>query len=51
MSLTLIPTQGYSTGNDSREGLQSKWKDGHARLRTLKRARGGDVSQGEDGEM
>lgn len=51
MRFTVVPMHSYSTGNNIREGVQLKWQYGHARLGTLKRARGGDVSQGEDGEM
>lgn len=50
MSLALVPGLGYSTGNDTRENLQLKWQYGNAQLTTWKRAMGGDVSQGEDGE-
>lgn len=48
MILTLVPMQGYSTGNDTREGLQLKWQYGHAGLRTLKRTRGVSVRHGKE---
>lgn len=56
MSLVLLSVLGYSTGNDTREDLQLKWQcqfgtSWSAQLMAWKRARGGDVSRGEDGEM
>lgn len=50
MNLALVPMLGYSTGNDTREDLQLKCQYWNAQLMTWKRARGGKVSQGENGE-
>lgn len=43
--------QNYSTENDAEEGLQLNQQYGDTQLQTWERASGGDVSQGEDGEM